>query len=135
MRCVVDQDLKAYADRVTPWLLCDPVGNNVAYTLIHQRLSGAVPTEPDALWLRVLDGHDHLVGVALRTPPFGLLLTRVPDSAVEVLIAEIRRLGIALPSAHGPAGPGQPDQQLDLPEARLLPGHRRAAVALRRAGH
>ena len=29
---MVDQDLKAYADRVTPWLLCDPVGNNVAYT-------------------------------------------------------------------------------------------------------
>jgi predicted GNAT family acetyltransferase len=103
MRCVVDQDLRAYADRVTPWLLCDPVANNVAYTLIHQRLSGAVPTEPDALWLRVLDEHDHLVGVALRTPPFGLLLTRVPDAAVEVLVAEIRRLGIALPSAHGPA--------------------------------
>jgi predicted GNAT family acetyltransferase len=103
MRCVIDDDLTEYADRVTPWLLRDPVANNVAYTLIEQRLSGAVPTEPDALWIRVLSERDEVVGVALRTPPFGLLLTRVPDEAVDLLIAEIQRLGIGLPSVNGPS--------------------------------
>lgn len=101
MRAQIDTDFQGYATAVLPWLTRDPVTNNVAYTLVEQRLAGAVPVEPDALWLRVYDGDD-LIGVALRTPPWGLLVSPMPPAAVLAVAGALTAAGVGLPSVNGP---------------------------------
>ena len=122
MRVVRDQDLRWYADAVLPWLESDAgfaatqerpgrggrpglgkVANNVPHNLITQRLDGQLPTEPDALWLRVLDDRDQLVGVAMRTPPWGLLVTAMPRDAAAALADYLAEREPDLPSVSGPA--------------------------------
>lgn len=102
MRCVIDTDLRSYADVVLPWLLRDPVVNNVACTVIRLRLDGTAPVEPDALWIRVLTDNGDLAGVAFRTPPRGLLLTGMPATAAESLARHLADLGVRLADADGP---------------------------------
>jgi predicted GNAT family acetyltransferase len=102
MRCAIDTDLRSYADVVMPWLLRDPVVNNVACTVIRQRLDGVVPVESGALWIRVLTDSGDLLGAAFRTPPRGLLLTRMPSTAAEVLARHLADRGVGLPDADGP---------------------------------
>lgn len=102
MRCVIDSDLRSYADVVLPWLLRDPVVNNVACTVIRQRLDGTVPVEPGTLWIRVVADNGDLAGVAFRTPPRGLLLTGMPPAATEALACHLADLGVRLADADGP---------------------------------
>ena len=99
---MIDEDLTTYATEVMRWLTRDPVANNVACTVILQRLDATLPTEPDALWLRVLDEGNRVVGAAFATPPWGLLLTAMPAAAVDVLAHEVADRGIMLPFANGP---------------------------------
>jgi GNAT superfamily N-acetyltransferase len=88
MRVLRDTDLAGYAAAVLPFLLTDPVVNNVPVGLITSRRSGQVPVERDAHWLRVETGGSgpgEVCGVALRTPPYGMLLTPMPPEAVVAL--------------------------------------------------
>jgi predicted GNAT family acetyltransferase len=89
MRVLRDTDLTGYATAVLPFLLRDPVVNNVPVGLIDSRRSGQVPVEPDGHWLRVESGEPGsgggVCGVALRTPPYGMLLTPMPPDAVAAL--------------------------------------------------
>lgn len=92
MRVLRDTDLTAYAAAVLPFLLRDPVVNNVPVGLISSRRSGQVPVEPDAHWLRVESGEPgsgEVCGVALRTPPYGMLLTPMPPDAVAALAGHL----------------------------------------------
>ncbi|MEJ3741727.1 GNAT family N-acetyltransferase [Actinomycetes bacterium KLBMP 9797] len=102
MRCVAEPDLPGYAERVLPHLLRDPVRNNVAATIIMSRRDGVVPTEPDALWLRVDGAAGDLAGVALCTPPYGLLVTDMPDAAVDPLADHVATHRPTLSTVDGP---------------------------------
>lgn len=96
-----DTDLAGYADRVRPWLAADPVLNALPASLIDLRRTGAVPTEPDAWWLSVHDA-GRVVGVALRTPPRGLLVTAMPADAATALADYCAAAGLRPPEAGGP---------------------------------
>ena len=100
--CVLDTDIKAFHTATADWLARLPIDNNVAATLIATRADGLVPTEPDGLWIRVLDG-DELIGVALRTPPFELFLPTLPADAVTALVDFLDREGFDLPGVRGSA--------------------------------
>jgi predicted GNAT family acetyltransferase len=106
MRWTADRDFEAYAARVLPTLLREPVRNNVACTLIQQRRTGMVPVEPDALWLSAHNGDGdsdgNIAGVALRTPPHILLLTDMAEEAAEALAEYLARTEPRLPGANGP---------------------------------
>jgi predicted GNAT family acetyltransferase len=102
MRCLTDTDLDLFAARALPHLVRDPVRHNLAYGLVAARRDGTVPVEPGAVWLRVVDG-ERLVTVALRTPPFPLLLTGAPQVAVDRLVDHLLDTGVELPDVSGPA--------------------------------
>jgi hypothetical protein len=97
MKWVVETDLAAYADRVQPWLARDPVRTTVPATILLGALDGTYDTAW-AAWLA--DGAGEVAGVALRTPPRGLVVAALPPGAAELLaeVAEPR-----LPGAAGPA--------------------------------
>jgi predicted GNAT family acetyltransferase len=101
MRVVVDPTARAFADRVLPWLLRDPVRNNVAALLIQARADGSASTEDGARWLAVLDG-DQLAGVALRLPPQPLLLTMADREVMAELADWCAVEDPRLPVVNGP---------------------------------
>ena len=98
MRAVIDENLRDFAAATLPWLEREPVLNNVFCTLIAERLEGSVPLEDGCLWVRVQDT-DGLVGVALRTPPFELLVSALSAEAA-VAIADVLA-GHDLPGVRG----------------------------------
>jgi uncharacterized protein len=101
MRVVRHPSVAAFADQVLPWLLRDPVRNNIAASLILSRAEGRHPVEDGALWLGVYDGDD-VVSVALRTPPHDLVLTSADSRAVAALVEWCAE---RLPRLSGTNGP------------------------------
>lgn len=99
MRWRAEPDLATYARRVLPCLLADPVRNNVAYTLIQNRLDGIMPLEPGALWLHG-GGSCGQTAVALCTPPRALLVTDMSEAAVDALADHLAPA--ELPGVNGP---------------------------------
>jgi uncharacterized protein len=102
MRCTTEPDLARFAEEALPFLERDPVRNNNAYTIVAERYSGGWPTEPEALWLSVHDDRDELVGVALRTPPYPILLADMPPAAVLALADHLAASHPRLPGVNGP---------------------------------
>src|SRR5215207_5041142 len=98
MEWVPETDLETYGGRVLPWLARDPVRTTVPGSILTQRLDGSVST-PD-LWMAWLAAEDGAVaGIALRTPPRGLLVSPLPPGAARSLAA------VAEPALPGAAGP------------------------------
>lgn len=89
MRVTADTTLAQYAPAVMPWLLRDPVRNNQLLTLLQSRVDGIVRPESDLLMLRIVDDGDtgmpQLCAVAVRPPPFAMLLSELPEGAPPVL--------------------------------------------------
>jgi RimJ/RimL family protein N-acetyltransferase len=98
VRWTVETDPATYAARVLPWLERDPVGNTVQATLVIAAVDDAF--EADPLWLAWLAGEDgEVAGVALRTPPRGILVSALPAGGA-VALADVAQPG--LPGAAGP---------------------------------
>jgi uncharacterized protein len=99
MHCVRDATATRFAELAWDFVVRDPVGNNIICTLVEAAYR---EERPDWEWLRVLDDRDRLVGVAMRTPPRGLLLSELPAEGAEALAAEVARTNGSLPSVSGP---------------------------------
>jgi RimJ/RimL family protein N-acetyltransferase len=99
MEWVVEKDLAGYVDRVLPWLERSPVWNTVPATVLRTRRDGTIVTaDPWLAWLD--DGTGAVAGAALRTPPRGMLIPRLPAGAAAGL-AEVAPPD--LPEAAGPS--------------------------------
>jgi uncharacterized protein len=105
VRCVEDPDLPTFAAAAMPWLERDPVVHNVLCTVTRSRLEGLLPLEPDALWLRLLDGTGGLAGVGVQTPPRGLLLSSMPGEGAMAMADHLVPLRGDLPGVNGPQEP------------------------------
>ena len=94
---MLEDSLGAYGQRVLPWLQRDPVANTVLATVLVAHIEGTIVGRD--LWLAWLaDPAGEVAGVALRTPPRGLLLSALPAGAVTAL-ATLAEPG--LPGASG----------------------------------
>jgi len=106
MRCVTDPDVQPFAEHALPWLLRDPVRHNVLCTIVQIRLDEGA--EPDALWVRVVDEVDEIVGVAVRTPPRGLLLSGMSRAAAQLVAEEVADgEDLPVPGVEGPREPAR----------------------------
>ena len=104
MNWIVEPELQVYADHVLPWLVLDPVTNTVPCTVLLTRLAHADPdAEPPWLaWFESTTGE--LSGLALRTPPHGLLVSGLPGDALGPLADLVQRQYDSLPAVVGPPG-------------------------------
>lgn len=107
MRCHVEIDFVRFADRALPYLQGDPVGNNIAYTLLTERRQGGLPVEPDLLMATAENDAGELTGLALRTPPYPLLLTDMSPSAARALADYLAATHPQLPGVTGPVAPAR----------------------------
>ncbi|GAA4902171.1 putative GNAT family acetyltransferase [Stackebrandtia albiflava] len=85
---------------VADWLTGDPVGTNVLATVAHGRALGMTPRADGEFWLTVHDTTG-VTGAALQSGR-GLLLPRLPDSAVDALARELAAWRPGLSSVNGP---------------------------------
>ncbi len=100
MRCR-DEELAHFADGVSGWLRSEPVLDTVLLTVLHGKLTGALPTRGDERWIRIDDGAGEVAGAAMRTPPRGLLLSHMGDAAAEALAECLAGEATGLPDATG----------------------------------
>lgn len=107
MYCHIVPDLASFAGRALPFLERDPVRNNNAYSVVAERHLGGWPTEPGALWMWVEDDSGELVGLAIRTPPYPLLLTDMPTAAAVALAEHLAAREPRLPGVSGPVEPAR----------------------------
>lgn len=99
--CERFDDVTEFAAEVSEWLATGPLTSNVAATLVAQRASGAVPVEPDALWLKVTRD-DELIGIVLQTPPRELLVTTLEPAALDAVAETIALLRPRVVGVNGP---------------------------------
>ncbi len=104
MRCYREADPRTFAEQVLGWLSQDPIGNNTVSTVVSARVAGDHPAEPDACWLQARDGTD-LAGVAVLTPPHGLLLSTMTTPVAEAVADYLVDAVIRPPTVDGPTGP------------------------------
>jgi predicted GNAT family acetyltransferase len=76
------EDAKAFYQRVEPFLMQDEVANNVILGLRSHLMQSNVYEPP--LYLGSCEHDGEIVGVALRTPPYNLLLSKIAhEDAIE----------------------------------------------------
>ena len=93
-------DAERFLESAQGWLLEAEAENNLPLGMAlswRARTSANVPF----YWASVRDGND-VVGCACRTPPYPLVLSRVPAAAIAALVDDV---GAAYPSLEGVTGP------------------------------
>lgn len=96
--CFTD-DVERYADAVLPLLSATPVECTVALTVIATaRARAGGPRRLFGWWA---DPAGRVSGAVSHTPPYELLLARVPDEAVEALVTALAQVGSRPPGVHG----------------------------------
>lgn len=74
------------------FLAADPFSTTVIGVRVDGVLSGMYPVADDDVWAAVVDS-DVVVGVAMRTPPHPLILSRMPHAAAAELAVALAKLG------------------------------------------
>jgi GNAT superfamily N-acetyltransferase len=91
MRVETTSDPVAFRDAVFDVLRRDPVRNSVMLVAVTQRADGVVADPVPATYLRVLDDDGNVVGTAMRTPPWHVVLgDLLPEAVVPVTEAMAR---------------------------------------------
>lgn len=86
-----------------PLFTADPVRNTVAMTVVNRLLVGGRFGHDRAVLLTIHDTGDggELIGAALCTPPFPIIVTAVPSRAVDALVDHLLANGVR---PHGASG-------------------------------
>jgi predicted GNAT family acetyltransferase len=95
-------DAEQFLATAQSWLLEAEVENNLLLGIALSRRSAA-PTDPPAYWASIHDTNDRIVGGACRTPPHRLVLSRLPQCAVDSLAADVGKTYSSLNGVNGPA--------------------------------
>ncbi|MDQ1711481.1 MAG: uncharacterized protein QOE45_931 [Frankiaceae bacterium] len=102
MRIEPHTDPVAYRDLVFPVLLRDEARYNLELALVEHIVAGTVFSDEPPLLLAVRDG-DEVVGAALMTLPWKLLMAPVPGAAAPDLAAFMAGTGLPVPGVLGAA--------------------------------
>jgi ribosomal protein S18 acetylase RimI-like enzyme len=94
-------DARTFLARAGSWLLEREIEHTLVLSVVHRLARAAQPGDGPP-YLAVIEGPDGLEGCALRTPPWPLLVTEIPEAAVPVLLEDVLRAYPELPSVVGP---------------------------------
>lgn len=94
-------DPAAFLRHARAWLLLDEAENNLILGLAERLVHTMAGLEPP-FYLAAVEEDGAVVGCAFRTPPFKLVLTRLPEAAVAALVEDVASAYAALPAVIGP---------------------------------
>ena len=93
-------DAERFLEAAQPWLLEAEVENNLLLG-IALNARARPPADPAPYWATVRDANG-IIGCACRTPPYQLVLSRMPAAGIAPLVEDVGRL---YPSLNGVGGP------------------------------
>lgn len=94
-------DPLSFLDRAEPFLRRDEAENNMMLGI--RGLHGSPLSKfGDDCYLATVEHHDNVVACALRTPPFGIIITRAEPAALECLVHDVITKYETLPAVLGP---------------------------------
>jgi RimJ/RimL family protein N-acetyltransferase len=94
-------DPRAFLARAGSWLLEREVEHTLVLSVVQRLIRRREPGDGPP-YLAVTEGAGGVEGCALRTPPWPLLVTDLPDAAVSALVADVLRAYPELPAVMGP---------------------------------
>jgi GNAT superfamily N-acetyltransferase len=92
-----------FLDATSAYRGAEPLRTNVLGSVASGVASGSRRYDAYFWWV-VFDGHDEVVGAAMRTPPFGLSIGPMVDDAAAALARVVAQADDGLPSIGGPRG-------------------------------
>jgi uncharacterized protein len=96
-------DAAAFHAQAEPFLLRREAEHNLLIGLIAGLARGAVDARFNAQpYLATLEAEGTVAGVALRTPPFNLVLSDMPREALQLLAADVHGALRSIPGVRGP---------------------------------
>lgn len=101
MRVVRHVDASDFLRRAGEWLSAREAEHNQILGDAHLLLTQDHPFREPIYFATIEDG-TRVVGCALRPPPDGLTLTRMPSAAIPPLVEDVGRVYDALPALAGP---------------------------------
>jgi len=93
-------DAERFLEAAQPWLLEAEAENNLLLG-IALNARGRPPADPPPYWAIVRDANG-IVGCAGRTPPYHLVLSRMPAAGIAALVEDAGRVYASLNGAGGP---------------------------------
>jgi predicted GNAT family acetyltransferase len=94
-------DPGSFLDHAEPFLMREEPENHMMLG-IRGMPGSHLATFGDQCYLAVIEDADDVVGCALRTPPFGLIITRADPAALGCLVADVATKYERLPAVMGP---------------------------------
>ena len=95
------RDPALFLNRATPFLLRAEAENNL-FLGMGGRPGSPPPVLGEQCYLATIEQADEVVACAVRTPPYGVVITRAEPSALESLIDDLASNYETLPSVLGP---------------------------------
>lgn len=100
MKVIRQRDIDAFSERVTPYLLQHEAENNLLFGIMNGIKTGVYPDNP--CMASVQNDSGKIVAVAVRTPPHGVVLSRVTDhAAIPCLIESLSEIYDHIPTVLG----------------------------------
>jgi len=93
-------DPERYAEAVLPLLTQRPAANTIALTVLEALRAGGDFGGGRSL-LAWYDQAGEVTGAVSMNPPYGLLISELPDGSEAELVAALRRDQVAVPDLHG----------------------------------
>ena len=82
MEVRVHEDLREFWEITSPLYLADPLRHTVILTVTRRSLDAPDPAEEPPVLLTLWDG-DRFAGATVRTPPWPVAVSGLPESAIE----------------------------------------------------
>jgi predicted GNAT family acetyltransferase len=93
-------DAEHFLEATQRWLLESEIENNLLLGIALNR-RGHKAADPPLYWATIR-GDDGVVGCACRTPPFPLVLSRMPAAAIGALAGDVGATAASLTGVNGP---------------------------------
>lgn len=93
--------IQSFLDRAEPWLLSAEAENNIILGVAQQLLKGDHGYK-DPIYLATVAIEGEVLGCALRTPPYPLNLTKMPQETIPLLLDDVADIYSSLPGVSGP---------------------------------
>jgi GNAT superfamily N-acetyltransferase len=93
-------DAERFLEAAQSWLLEAEIENNLLLGIALNR-RGQKPAAPPLYWATIR-GDAGVVGCACRTPPYPLVLSRLPAAAIDTLVDDVGKAYASLSGVNGP---------------------------------
>lgn len=101
MEIIRHDTARAFLDRAETWLMRSEAEHNLILGIAYRLGTSTGDYEPP-LYFVTVEEEGEIVGCAIRTPPFKLSLTRMPEAAIMPLVKHVSSVHATLPAVMGP---------------------------------